>query len=118
MVVLITSNFSICPNKSIHYLTIYAKKLLLSRRNWRDYWMSFPADPGAGSSGPEGWQRIIACARAGAESSDVGYFTSKRQEGAGPRTQHSFTRAPMTLVSSDSASKHASGRFAVAAAIG
>ena len=37
------------------------------------------------------------------------YFTSKRQEGAGPRTQHSFTRVPITLLSSDSASKHASG---------
>src|SRR5436305_14828467 len=99
MVVLITSNFSICPNKSIYYLTIYAKKLLLSRRNWRDYWMSFLADPGAGSSGREGWQRLIACARAGAESSDVGYFTSKRQQGAGPRTHHSVTCGALTLVS-------------------
>src|SRR6184192_3683561 len=109
MVVLITSNFSICPNKSIHYLTIYAKKLLLSRRNLRDYWMSFPADPGAGSSGPEGWQRIIACARAGAESSDVGYFTSKRQLGPRLPPQHSVARALTTLVRIDSASKPASG---------
>src|SRR5437773_12194026 len=68
MVVFITSNFSNCPNKSIYYLTIYAKKLFFGIRNWRDYWMPFPADPGAGSSGPEGWQRITACARVGAEA--------------------------------------------------
>src|SRR5438067_2536972 len=109
MVVFITSNFSNCPSKSIYYLTIYAKKLFFGIRNWRDYWMPFPADPGAGSSGPEGWQRIYSVRSSRCGSSDLGYFTSKRQEGAGPRTQHSFTRAPMTLVSSDSASKHASG---------